>query len=110
MTEQQDPNWSIDCPHCGHKHTDWQNYIDTDDMSGEFDENCEKCGKPYQAKYNTVITFSTKKVEDSGFSQAPIVNELLHAESKEEVERIFTMIDEGGPVYLEKVDLEDEKK
>lgn len=54
-------DWSIDCPHCGYKHEDWQNFIDTDDMEGEFPMNCEECGKPFQVTYWTKITFETKK-------------------------------------------------
>lgn len=55
--------WSIDCPHCGHKHENWQDYIDTGDMEGEFPMICENetCGKEFQVKYSTEITFKVSK-------------------------------------------------
>lgn len=79
MTENQDPIWSIVCPHCGHRHTDWQNYIDTDDMSGTFDMTCEneECLALFDVKYDTHISFKTKKPNQPQFSGKPTAEELL---------------------------------
>lgn len=78
MTENQDPNWSINCPRCGHKHTDWQNYIDTDEMFGEFPMTCEneKCETTFDVKYDTHISFKTKEQHQTEFNGKPTADEL----------------------------------
>lgn len=78
MSENQDPTWAIICPHCGHKHTDWQNYIDTDDMFGTFDMNCENedCQIAFNVTYDTHISFQTKKHNQNEFSGKPTAEEL----------------------------------
>lgn len=85
MSENQDPVWSINCPYsgCGHKHLDWQNYIDTDDMFGEFPMTCEKCGREFHVKYDTEITFQTKVNEDDEYPGNPTLNELFESWTKE---------------------------
>lgn len=53
---------SIYCPYCHHKHENWQDYIDTGDMDGEFPVECEKCGKKFIVSFNTTIKFVSKKI------------------------------------------------
>ncbi|WP_204245812.1 hypothetical protein [Clostridium botulinum] len=53
--------FGIKCPYCDYKHEDFQNYIDTGDMEGEFSMDCEKCKKPFGVDFVTKIEFTTKK-------------------------------------------------
>lgn len=50
----------IQCPHCKHSIEPWD-FIDTGDMEGEFDMECEKCGKGFLVKFETDIKFDTLK-------------------------------------------------
>lgn len=52
----------IECPHCNYKHEDWQNYgLDAEDMEGEFDMPCEKCGEKFTVKFHMTIHIETSK-------------------------------------------------
>ncbi|HCL4480361.1 TPA: hypothetical protein N2D99_002449 [Clostridium botulinum] len=61
VLESISTNFCIQCPHCNYKHEDFQNYIDTGDMDGEFSMDCEKCGKSFQVNFVTKIEFTTVK-------------------------------------------------
>lgn len=50
----------IECPHCHHKHEDWQNYVETGDMDGEFPMICDECEKEFKVKFTTTINFKTE--------------------------------------------------
>nr|DAF76807.1 MAG TPA: DNA-directed RNA polymerase subunit [Caudoviricetes sp.] len=48
----------IQCPHCGAKIEPWD-FIDTGDMDGNFDMDCEECGKNFKVSFETDIRFKT---------------------------------------------------
>lgn len=54
-------SWNIPCPHCGFEHYNWHDFIDTGDMGGEFDMECEDCGRPFVVNFKTLIEFQSKK-------------------------------------------------
>lgn len=54
-------NSYIECPYCNYKHENWHEYIDNEDMEGEFSMDCEKCEKGFCVKFNTIIEFKTTK-------------------------------------------------
>lgn len=48
----------IQCPHCWHLIEPWD-FIDVGDMEGEFEMECEECGKEFLVKFETDIRFNT---------------------------------------------------
>lgn len=48
----------IQCPYCWHLIEPWD-FIDTGDMEGEFEMECEECGKEFNVKFETDIRFNT---------------------------------------------------
>lgn len=54
---------AIKCPHCGHV-TGFDDYIDTCDMSGDFNMDCEACGEPFHVDFSSTFQFSSKKMND----------------------------------------------
>lgn len=53
-------DFNIVCPHCGHKH-DGLDYIELNDMDGDFDMNCEGCGEEFFVKFKLSINFEIAK-------------------------------------------------
>lgn len=51
----------IECPHCEHKHGNYDDYIEVGDMSGEFDMDCEKCKKSFNVDFYSIFHFTAKK-------------------------------------------------
>jgi DNA-directed RNA polymerase subunit RPC12/RpoP len=58
-------SWRIICPHCGYEHYEWHDYIDTGDMDGAFDMDCEDCGESFVVKFRTLIDFQSEKKSDT---------------------------------------------
>ncbi len=52
--------FSIICPWCGYKH-DGLDYIEPNDMDGDFVMDCENCSKQFSVEFKTSITFKTEK-------------------------------------------------
>ena len=49
----------IQCPHCNHLIEPWD-FVDTGDMEGEFEMECEECGEQFSVSFETDIRFTTK--------------------------------------------------
>ena len=58
MTEPIDTEWTDApvCPHCGHEHRDWWEWLDDED--GEHD--CDNCGRVFRWSQYIRIKFSTR--------------------------------------------------
>lgn len=54
----------IVCPHCGHPHLDWHEYVDPTDMEGEFTIECENkdCGIEFRVEMKTDVWFTTARL------------------------------------------------
>lgn len=50
----------IQCPHCEEKMECWD-YIETGDMEGDFDMDCEFCKRNFKVSFSTDIKFITSK-------------------------------------------------
>ena len=57
-----DKNFIIKCPWCGHEH-DGLDYVEPNDMDGDFVMDCEECKKQFAVYFKTSITFKTEKSE-----------------------------------------------
>jgi len=54
----------IECPHCEHMHSNYDDYIEVGDMSGEFNMDCENCGESFNVDFYSIFHFTaTKKTE-----------------------------------------------
>lgn len=56
---------SIDCPHCGFRHENWQEFIDAGDMEGEFPTRCDSCDRLFITEFSTKIKFKTYLPEEA---------------------------------------------
>jgi len=54
----------IPCPFCKHQHSNWQDYIETNDMEGSFAMQCDGCGKIFFVTFETTIKFKTSREEE----------------------------------------------
>lgn len=52
----------IICPYCKHQH-DHEEYLEVGDMSGEFDMECEGCGKEFHVDFFSVYHIEAFKKE-----------------------------------------------
>ena len=50
----------IQCPHCSHLIEPWD-FMDIGDMEGEFEMDCEECGKSFKVDFETDIRFKTSE-------------------------------------------------
>ena len=48
----------IQCPYCGHSIEPWD-FMNIEDMEGEFTMECEKCEKEFLVKFETDKKFTT---------------------------------------------------
>jgi hypothetical protein len=56
-----DHEWSdeIVCPYCGHERSDsWECGTSGE---GDWDDECDECGKPFRTSRNVTITYTTRK-------------------------------------------------
>lgn len=51
---------TIRCPHCKEFIEPWD-YVETGDMEGEFDMDCEYCNKSFNVSFTTDIRFTTSE-------------------------------------------------
>lgn len=55
-------DFPIKCPWCGHEH-DGLEYIEPNDMEGEFVTDCEECERQFLVKFKTTISFEAERSE-----------------------------------------------
>lgn len=56
-------NFKIICPYCKHEH-DGLDYIEPNDMEGDFVMDCEECERQFTVSFKTAIEFKTEKVNN----------------------------------------------
>ncbi|EKN42991.1 hypothetical protein [Clostridium botulinum] len=54
--------FGIICPYCGYEH-DGLDYIEPNDMEGEFVMDCEECERQLAVNFKTSINFKAEKSE-----------------------------------------------
>ena len=52
--------FSFECPYCGVQY-DGLEFLDTGDMDGEFEMQCDNCDEEFSVEFETTITFKYKK-------------------------------------------------